>query len=115
MCWLPNGTMLVSYKNMILKLDPKTDKNWSVFHTFKDENINNISRITVNKNGTKLALVAEVSPRVLAQEQLDGYNNRDIDAFLKPYAKNVKVYTYPNKLDYEGIDEMRKRYAPMFV
>ena len=114
MCWLPNGTMLVSYKNMILKLDPKTDKNWSVFHTFKDENINNISRITVNKNGTKLALVAEVSPRVLAQEQLNGYNNRNIDTFLKPYAKNVKVYTYPNELDYEGINEMKKRYAPMF-
>ncbi|WP_299157211.1 nuclear transport factor 2 family protein [uncultured Tenacibaculum sp.] len=115
MCWLPNGTMLVSYKNMILKLDPKTDKKWSIFHTFKDENINNISRIIINKNGTKLALVTEVSPRVLAQEQLDGYNKRDIEAFLKPYAKNVKVYTYPNKLNYEGIDEMRKRYAPVFV
>ncbi|WP_435263229.1 nuclear transport factor 2 family protein [Tenacibaculum sp. nBUS_03] len=84
-----------------------------MFYQFKNENINNISRITVNKDGTKLAIVAEVSPRELAQEQLEGYNKRDIDAFLKAYAKNVKVYTYPNKLSYEGIDEMRKRYAPM--
>lgn len=113
-CWLPNGTILASYKNILLKFNPKTDKQWSVFYRFKDENINNISRIIVNKEGTKLALVAEVSPRALAQEQLDGYNNRDINAFLKPYAKNVKVYTYPNQLNYEGIDEMRKRYAPMF-
>ncbi|MBA6155263.1 nuclear transport factor 2 family protein [Tenacibaculum sp. S7007] len=51
---------------------------------------------------------------MLAQEQLEGYNKRDIEAFLKPYAKNVKVYTYPDKLNYEGIEEMRKRYAPMF-
>ncbi len=114
MCWLPNGTILVAYQNMILQYNPKTDKNWSVFHKFKNENINNISRITTNKCATKLAIVAEVSPRILAQEQLDGYNKRDIEAFLKPYAKNVKVYTYPDKLNYKGIEEMRKRYAPMF-
>ncbi|WP_197474543.1 nuclear transport factor 2 family protein [Tenacibaculum ovolyticum] len=113
-CWLPNGTMLVANQNMILQFNLKKDEKWSVFHRFKDENINNISRITVNHNGNKLAIVAEVSPKILAQEQLEGYNKRDIDAFLKPYAKNVKVYTFPNKLNYEGIDEMRKRYAPMF-
>jgi hypothetical protein len=113
-CWLPNGTMLVANQNMILQFNLKKDKNWSVFHKFKGENINNISRITVNHNSTKLAIVAEVSPKVLAQEQLEAYNKRDIDAFLKPYAKNVKVYTFPDKLNYEGIDEMRKRYAPMF-
>ena len=113
-CWLPNGTMLVANQNMILQFNLKKDKKWSVFHRFKDENINNISRITVNHNGNKLAIVAEVSPKILAQEQLEGYNKRDIDAFLKPYAKNVKVYTFPNKLNYKGIDEMRKRYAPMF-
>ncbi len=113
-CWLPNGILLMASKNMILKFNPKTDKNWSLFHKFKNESINNITRITVNHNGTKLALVAEVSSRVLAQEQLEGYNNRNIDAFLKPYAKNIKVYTFPDQLNYEGIDEMRKRYAPMF-
>ncbi|WP_431166133.1 nuclear transport factor 2 family protein [Tenacibaculum halocynthiae] len=113
-CWLPDGTLLIPYQKAIYKFNPKKDKRGSLFYKFKDENINNISRITVNKNGTKLAIVAEVSPRALAQEQLEGYNKRDIEAFLKPYAKNVKVYTYPNKLSYEGIDEMRKRYAPMF-
>lgn len=113
-CWLPDGTLLIPYQKAIYKFNPKKDKRGSLFYKFKDENINNISRITVNKNGTKLAIVAEVSPRALAQEQLEGYNKRDIEAFLKPYAKNVKVYTYPNKLSYEGIDEMRKRYATMF-
>ncbi|MFY7672508.1 nuclear transport factor 2 family protein [Tenacibaculum sp. MEBiC06402] len=113
-CWLPNGSILIPDKNAIYQFNPTKDKNWSLFHRFKDENINNISRITVNSNSTKLAITAEVSPRLLAEEQLQGYNNRDIEAFLKPYAKNVKVYTFPNKLNYEGVDEMRKRYASFF-
>lgn len=113
-CWLPNGTLLLSYKNMILMHNPKTDKGWYNFHTFAGENINNISRIMVNDKGTKLALVSEGSPRELAQQQLEAYNKRDIEAFLKVYDKNVKVYTFPNKLDYQGIEKMRERYTPMF-
>lgn len=58
-CWLPNGTLLLAKNNAILKFDPKTDKKWKPFHTFTDKNINNISRIMVNKNSTKLVLVAE--------------------------------------------------------
>lgn len=113
-CWLPNGTLLLANGNTILKFNPKTDKNWSLFHQFNDENINNISRIMTNKDGTKLAIVAETSPQELAQEQLEAYNKRDIEAFLKPYAENVKVYTFPDKLNYKGIEKMRERYAPMF-
>ncbi|TXD60388.1 steroid delta-isomerase [Polaribacter sp. IC066] len=59
-------------------------------------------------------LVAEASPEYLAQEQLDGYNKRDIDAFLKPYAKEVQVYRFPNTLEYEGIENMRNRYESYF-
>lgn len=113
-CWLPNGSILIPYENTLYQFNPTTDQSWSVFHNFKDENINNISRITVNKDATKLAITAVVSPRILAQEQLEAYNKRDIEAFLKPYAKDVKVYTYPDKLNYQGIEEMRKRYTPMF-
>lgn len=113
-CWLPNGTLLIAYQNMIFQYNSKTDKEITVFHQFENENINNISRIMANPEGTKLAIVAEVSPRALAQEQLEAYNKRDIDAFLKSYAKGVKVYSYPNKLEYEGIEEMRKLYAPKF-
>lgn len=112
--WLPNGILLIAKDNSIYKFNPKTDKYPNLFFSFSDENINNISRITVNSTGTKIALVAEVSPRYLAQEQLDGYNKRDIDAFLKPYSKNVKVYSFPNKLNYEGLENMRKNYASFF-
>jgi hypothetical protein len=50
----------------------------------------------------------------LADEQLNAYNKRDIEAFLKPYSDTVKVYQYPNTLLYEGKETMRKSYASMF-
>ena len=112
--WLPNGTLLISKGNDIYKFDPEKDKSPSLFYSSTDDNINNISRIAINSNGTKLALVAEISPEYLAQEQLDAYNKRDIDAFLKPYAKDIKVYRFPNNLEYEGLENMRNRYEGFF-
>ncbi|WP_222927904.1 nuclear transport factor 2 family protein [Polaribacter aestuariivivens] len=112
--WFPDGTLLISKGKSIYKFNPTTDKKPSLFYAFSDENINNITRMAVNKSGTKIAIVAEVSPRHLAQEQLDAYNNRDIDAFLKPFADNVKVYNFPNELSYEGVTKMRERYENFF-
>jgi hypothetical protein len=53
-------------------------------------------------------------PEKLAQEQLDAYNKRDIEAFLKPYSDSVAVYNFPNTLAYKGKETMRKQYAEMF-
>jgi hypothetical protein len=112
--WLIDGTILIANGKSIYKFNPTKDKQPSLFYNFTDENINNISRITVNAISSKLAIVAEVSPEYLAKEQLQGYNNRDIDAFLKPFAKDVKVYRFPNTLNYEGLDKMRENYASFF-
>lgn len=114
MAWMPDGSLLVPRGKRIFRSTPNKSTYSELFFGFTDENINTISRMSVSADGTKIALVAEVSPRYLAQEQLEAYNKRDIEAFLKPYAKNVKVYTYPNTLSYEGIDMMRKRYASFF-
>ena len=50
----------------------------------------------------------------LAQEQLDAYNQRDIEAFLKPYSDTVRIYNFPRELIYKGKEGMRARYKPMF-
>lgn len=50
----------------------------------------------------------------LAQEQLDAYNNRDIEAFVLPYAENVKVFNFPAELLYEGREKMYDLYGRMF-
>jgi hypothetical protein len=51
----------------------------------------------------------------LAQNQLDAYNARDIEAFLINYSDTVKIYNFPNQLVSEGLDNMRKGYADMFA
>jgi hypothetical protein len=53
-------------------------------------------------------------PEKLVQEQLDAYNKRDIDAFMKPYDDSVAVYMFPNQLLYKGKATMRQEYAGMF-
>lgn len=51
----------------------------------------------------------------LAQQQLDGYNNRNIDAFLAPYSDTVKIYNHPKELVMSGKAEMKQRYGNMFA
>lgn len=54
------------------------------------------------------------TPAQLAQQQLDAYNNHDIDAFLKPYSDTVKIYNFPDQLIMEGTAAMRESYGKRF-
>ncbi|CCH56478.1 amidohydrolase [Fibrisoma limi BUZ 3] len=54
------------------------------------------------------------TPIDLAQRQLNAYNARNIDAFLEPYADDVEIYAFPDKLQYKGKETMRKQYSGMF-
>ncbi len=51
-----------------------------------------------------------ISAEDLAQQQLDAYNGHNLEDFLKPYAEDVKVYTFPDKLSFEGKATMREQY-----
>lgn len=50
------------------------------------------------------------SPAQLVQQQLNAYNGHNLEAFLAPYAADVKVYTFPNTLNFEGKEIMREQY-----
>lgn len=56
----------------------------------------------------------EMTPETLAQKQLEAYNAHNINAFLEPYADDVEIYLFPNKLLYKGKDAMRKEYGEFF-
>ena len=56
----------------------------------------------------------EVTPEILVQQQLDGYNARDIDAFLLPYSDDIELYDFPNNLSGKGKENMRKNYQSFF-
>jgi len=50
----------------------------------------------------------------VVQEQVEAYNRHDIEAFLKTYSPEVKVFDFPDKLRYSGREAMRERYGNLF-
>ncbi|HEU4496615.1 MAG TPA: nuclear transport factor 2 family protein, partial [Flavobacterium sp.] len=54
-------------------------------------------------------------PLSLVQQQLNAYNARNIEAFLAPYAEDVELYDFPDKLMGKGKESMRKIYGQMFA
>lgn len=78
------------------------------------EDLNNLAKISIVVNkGTVLypdSIIKE-TPLALVQRQLNAYNARDLEAFLEPYAEDVELYTFPNKLESKGKDAMRKAYS----
>lgn len=50
----------------------------------------------------------------VVQKQVEAYNNKDINAFLDTYSDTIKVYAYPNTLQYEGKEKMRAIYSALF-
>jgi imidazolonepropionase-like amidohydrolase len=71
---------------------------------------------TVFRRGVmiKPAELIKTTPEMLAQQQLNAYNLRDIDAFLEPYADSVEIYDLSGKLMMKGKEAMRQSYSTMF-
>ncbi|MEM7484810.1 MAG: nuclear transport factor 2 family protein [Bacteroidota bacterium] len=114
MCWLNSIIILAGAEKSVLKYDTSLDINWQPVITFKQDEINNISRIAVNAVGNRLAFVAEESPANIVQKQLDAYNARDIEAFMDTYSENIKLYEHPNTLLMEGQIKMKESYHSYF-
>ncbi|AWH75270.1 hypothetical protein DCS32_14180 [Dokdonia sp. Dokd-P16] len=54
--WLPDGTLLAAKGNTLLS---KTKNSaWEVYHTFEDEELQDISRFAISPNGSQIAIVA---------------------------------------------------------
>lgn len=88
-----------------------------LLHANPADNIENITRINLVFNKGHVinpdTLVKE-TPLALVQRQLNAYNARNIDAFLEPYADDIELYNFPDKLIMKGKNEMRKNYTQMF-
>jgi hypothetical protein len=53
-------------------------------------------------------------PEKIVQEQLEAYNRHDVEAFLKTYSAEIKLYEFPDKELSSGLDAMRKTYGKLF-
>ena len=81
------------------------------------ETIDNLTKIdrVINKGvAFNPETLIKETPTALAQRQLNAYNVRNIEAFLEPYADDVEIYSFSDKLIAKGKDEMRLQYSGMF-
>ena len=78
------------------------------------DNLENLTQINlVFNNGFMInpdTLIRETA-LALVQRQLNAYNDRDLEAFLEPYAEDVELYEFPSTLVSKGKTQMRKDYA----
>lgn len=74
------------------------------------ENWRKIDWVILKGNAFKPSSFINPSPEMLAQQQLNAYNAHDLEAFLEPYADDVEIYRFPDKLLYKGKTEMRTQY-----
>lgn len=81
------------------------------------ENLGNLSDISaIFRNGMPIDLkrIVKNTPENLVQQQVNGYNAGNIDAFMEPYAEDVELYIFPSKLICKGKEAMRKIYLNLF-
>ena len=50
----------------------------------------------------------------VVQNQLDAYNQRDLDRFLETYADEVTLSNFPDEILSTGLEAMRSRYGSFF-
>lgn len=57
---------------------------------------------------------AQTNPEQIIEEEIRAYNARDLDAFLKTYSGDIKIYRHPDTLLYSGKKEMSAYYRELF-
>ena len=53
-------------------------------------------------------------PEIVIQKEVAAYNNRDLDGFLATYHPEIKIFRFPDKLLYSGLEQMRSYYKELF-
>ncbi|MNX30409.1 Melamine deaminase [compost metagenome] len=112
-----NGAKILNKENEFGTISVGKKANLILLDANPVDNIENVSKIyRVINNGVVFnpESIIEETPIALVQRQLNAYNFRNIEAFLEPYADDVEIYNYPDKLIEKGKAEMRKNYAAMF-
>jgi imidazolonepropionase-like amidohydrolase len=112
-----NGAKILNKENEFGTISVGKKANLILLDANPIDNIENISKIyrVINKGVVfNPESIIDETPTALAQRQLNAYNFRNIEAFLEPYAEDVEIYSYPDKLIEKGKAQMRKKYAELF-
>jgi len=58
--------------------------------------------------------VAQQSALEIVNKRMEYYNQHNFDEFIKLYAPDIKVYTYPDKLLGDGVENIVSIFKPKF-
>jgi len=65
MCWLADGTVVMGKDSILYGFNTKKDKDWRPLVSLTEYGIKNITRLAVSPNGSKLAIVGELTSTAL--------------------------------------------------
>jgi len=64
---------------------------------------------------TFTSIAQKMTPKQIVQENLDFYNNRDIDGFMSSFSKDIKIYNHgESKATIVGFNEVKEVYLDLF-
>lgn len=112
-----NGAKVLDKENVFGSVSIGKKANLILLDANPIDNIENVTKINRVINNGIVFNPEEMlldTPEDLAQRQLNAYNFRNINAFLETYADDVKVYEFPDKLQFKGKETMRTSYSQMF-
>jgi imidazolonepropionase-like amidohydrolase len=112
-----NGAKALGKEKQFGSIDIGKEADLIILNSNPLENIDAIKDIQyVIKGGNILSSdsILIESPENLVQQQVNGYNARNIQAFLKPYSENFEIYNFPNKLLYKGKNKIKPGYESLF-
>ncbi len=78
------------------------------------EALKNIEYVVKGGNVYPVNAIIKDTPELLVQRQLNGYNARNIDAFLEPFSDDFEIYNYPNELSGKGKAKLKQGYIDFF-
>ena len=108
-----NGAKAIGQENQWGSISKNKLANMLVLSANPLEDIGNwrkIDRVIIKGISYTPGTLIHSSPEMLVQQQLNAYNAHDLEAFLAPYADDVEIYFFPDKLETKGKEKMRKDY-----
>ncbi|MDB5089939.1 MAG: amidohydrolase [Mucilaginibacter sp.] len=112
-----NGAKAIGKENEFGSIEKGKKADLVLLNANPVDQLENLQKISLVINKGKAILpdtLIKETPLALVERQLNAYNAGNIDAFLEPYADDVELYAYPDKLIGKGKESMRKDYSAFF-